>query len=200
MLWSLGLCGVGSSMNHTHLPVTGCGVFLLACVVNIDWSVLCCFLKLLETQNGFLFWSVFFGANLCWQAWGKIKMSCAVTGNKANEDFLLSIPVVPAIEFLSLSYQELWKKDPEDRVGTLQSSKLVLLTSWDSFNLGRKKVSFDMNGVQNQPNKKWNPQQSLQIKENTNSYVQRSEQEAGLGWGSANSFWKQKGWALSKYF
>lgn len=56
-------------------------------------------------------------------------MSCAVTGNKANEDFLLSIPVVPAIEFLSLSYQELWKKDPEDRVGTLQSSKLVLLTS-----------------------------------------------------------------------
>lgn len=111
-------------------------------------SVLLLF-ELLETQNWFLFWSLFFGANLCKLAWGKIKINPAVTGNTASEDFLLSIPVVPAIEFLSLIYQVLWKKDPEDRVGGIQSSKLVLLTSWDSFNLGREEVWFGMDGVQN---------------------------------------------------
>lgn len=47
----------------------------------------------------------------------------------ANEDFLLSIAVVPAIDFFSLICQELWNKDPEDRVGGIQSSKLILLTS-----------------------------------------------------------------------
>lgn len=41
----------------------------------------------------------------------------------------LSLPVVPAIEFLSLICQELCKKDTEDMVGGIQSSKLVLPTS-----------------------------------------------------------------------
>lgn len=159
MLWTLvwrGEGGVGCSVSHTSLPVTGCGVFLLVCIVNIVRSVLCCFLKLLKTQNWFLFWSLLFGASLHELIWLERKSSCTLQLQEIRQmkTFLLSIPVVPAVEFLSLIYQELWKKDPEDGVGGIQSSKLVLLTCRDSFNSGRGKVSCDRDGVQNKPNSK----------------------------------------------